>query len=155
MAAERGLVMKVPRRKIRSRRALQAALFAQAHGRFHEMDRALFRARFEEDADISDIDVLKRLARGADLDPDALASAVTTNAHLDELTADLALAQRLGINGVPAAFIAPEADDQRAFFADAEPVVGAVPYPWFSGAIERALSGDRAHARLRLGIPRS
>jgi predicted DsbA family dithiol-disulfide isomerase len=153
MAAERGLVMRIPRRRVRSRRALQAALFAREHGRFHELDRWLFRARFEEDADISDIEVLKRIAREAGLDEDALAYAVTANSYLNELSADVMLATELGITGVPCAMVGPEpppeAGDPREFYADAEPVVGAVPYEWLEGAIERALGGDRTHARLR------
>jgi len=139
MAAERGLAMRVPRRKIRSRRALQAALVAQARGRFHEMDRRLFRARFEEDADISDIDVLRRLGREAGLDEEALAHAVSNNSYLTELTADLRLASQIGISGVPAALVGPEKADLGEFLADAEPVIGAVPYDWFAEAIERAL----------------
>jgi predicted DsbA family dithiol-disulfide isomerase len=139
MAAERGLVMRVPRRSVRSRRALQAALFARRHGRFRGMDRALYRARFEADADIADPDVLRRAADEAGLDTDALVHAVTTNAHLDDLHADVTLAGQLGINGVPAAFVGPDAEGLFAFFSTAEPVVGAVPYDRLAGAIDRAL----------------
>lgn len=146
MAVERGLSMRVPRRKVRSRRALQAALFAQEHGRFRELDRALYRARFEFDLDIADLDVLKTLARESGLDADALAYAVSSNAYLHPLIADLRLASQLGVNGVPAAFVGPappeegQAEDRLlAFFQDAEPVVGAVPYEWMEDAIERAL----------------
>lgn len=139
MAAQRGLVLRIPRRQIRSRRALQASLFAQAHGKFLEFDRAVFRARFEADEDISDIGVLARLAREVGLDADGLAYAVTTGSCLDELTADLTLASRFGVNGVPAAFVGPETADLAEFFSNAEPVVGAVPYEWFAQAIERAL----------------
>ncbi len=147
MAAERGLEMKVPRRQVRSRRALQAALFAQDHGRFREMDYALFRARFVEDADISDIDVLRRLARETTLDDEALAYAVTTNSYVDRVNDDIALAVRLGINGVPAALVGPEHDDFGEFLRNAEPVVGAVPYDWMARAIDRALSGESPLAR--------
>lgn len=140
MAAERGLVMRVPRRSVRSRRALQAALFARRHGGFRALDRALYRARFEEDADISDLGVLKRLADRSGLDPESVAYAVQANAHLDELHLDLILANQLGVRGVPAAFIGPEATGLYAFFSTAEPVVGAVPFDRFAGAIERALA---------------
>lgn len=149
MAVARGLVMKIPRRMVRSRRALQAALFAQDHGRFMQMDRLVFRARFEEDADLADVEVLKGLAREAGLDAAALAYAVTTNSYVDRVNADLRLAAQLGISGVPTALVGRETADDREFFADAEPVVGAVPYEWLEGAIERALGGDRTQARLR------
>jgi predicted DsbA family dithiol-disulfide isomerase len=146
MAAERRLVMRAPRRAVRSRRALQAALYARSNGRFAELDRAIYRARFEDDADISAIDVLRRLARSAGLDSDALARAVAADAQLDDLHADLTLAGQLGINGVPAAFIGQEADGLFAFFSAAEPVIGAVPFEWFGAAIDRALRRPKASA---------
>jgi predicted DsbA family dithiol-disulfide isomerase len=146
MASERGLIMRLPRRPVRSRRALQAALFARQNGRFQGLDRAIYRARFEDDADISDVQVLQRLASGAGLDADALARAVAENAHLDDLKGDVTLAGQLGISGVPVAFIGPEADGLFAFFSTAEPVVGAVPFEWFERAIDRALRRHRAPA---------
>lgn len=146
MAAERGLEMHVPRRSVRSRRALQAALFARRSGRLRELDRAIYRARFEEDADIADLHVLRRLAAGAGVDGDALTSAVEADAHLADLRADLTLAGQLGISGVPAAFIGPDADGLFAFFSTAEPVIGAVPYDWFGASIERALSRSNTSA---------
>jgi predicted DsbA family dithiol-disulfide isomerase len=146
MAAERGLVMRVPRRSVRSRRALQAALFARRNGRVRELDRAMYRARFEEDADISDLTVLKRAGREAGLDADELAYAVKANAHLDDLHADLTLAGQLGISGVPSAFIGPDADGVFAFFSTAEPVIGAVPFDRFAGAIDRALRRGKTSA---------
>lgn len=149
MARERGLEMHVPRRQLRSRRALQAALFARAEGRFAPFDRALYTARFAQDADIADLDVLKGIAATAGLDAEAMAYAVSSRAHLAELEADLRLAGTLGVTGVPCAFVGPAAGDPREFYADAEPVVGAVPYDWLAGAIERAARGDRSHAQLR------
>jgi predicted DsbA family dithiol-disulfide isomerase len=140
MASERGLVMRVPRRAVRSRRPLQAALFARRAGRFAELDRAIFRARFEDDVDISDLRVLRRLASAAGLDAEALARAVTTDGLLDDLNADVTLAGQLGLRGVPVAFIGPEAGGLFAFFSTAEPVVGAVPFEWLAAAIDRALS---------------
>jgi predicted DsbA family dithiol-disulfide isomerase len=160
MAARRGLTMRVPRRQIRSRRALQAALFAQEHGCFAQLDPLIFRARFERDDDISSMDVLRRLgveaaraggqsAGDAAAFGESLVYSVTSNACLDSLTADLTLAARLGISGVPAALVGPENGDLDAFFADAEPLIGAVPHEWLTEAIERALSGERGHPRLR------
>ena len=149
MAAERGVVMKPPRRQVRSRRALQAGLFARDHGRFPDLDRRIFRARFEEDADISDLAVLKELGAAAGLDADALGEAVTSNRYLSALEQDIELASRLGVSGVPVMFVGPEMDDVASFFGDSEPVIGAVPYEWLSGAIERALEGDRTVAAQR------
>ena len=149
MAKERGLVMRVPRRQIRSRSALQAALFAQEQGRFADLDRRLFRARFELDLDISDLDVLRSLGAEAGLEPEALAYAVKTNAFASQLDDDLALGQAIGLRGVPAALVGPANDDLAAFVVDAEPVLGAVPEDWMLDAIDRAIRGDRTHARMR------
>jgi predicted DsbA family dithiol-disulfide isomerase len=149
MAAERGLMMRTPRRQIRSRRALQAALFAQEHGHFADFDRRVFLARFEDDLDISSVEVLTGIAGEVGLNPDALAYALKSHAYLDRVIEDGALAQAIGINGVPAALVGQPAADIAEFVADAEPVIGAVPEEWMLGAIERAISGDRAHARLR------
>jgi len=139
MAGTRGLAMRIPRKQMRSRRALQAAMFAQDHGRFLEMDRRLFRARFEQDEDVSDIEVLKRLARESGLDDEALAYTIKTNAYLYHFNQDLSLAAQIGISGVPTALVGPEKENLREFLNDSEPVVGAVPYDWLASAIERAL----------------
>lgn len=149
MAAERGLTMRVPRRPVRSRAALQATLFARGHERFHDFHAQVFRARFEEDTDIADPAVLADLGRQCGLDPEALAHAVKTESYLGELETDLSLARAIGINGVPAALVGPAEEDLGAFLRDAEPVIGAVPEEWMAGAVERALNGDRAHAHLR------
>jgi predicted DsbA family dithiol-disulfide isomerase len=160
MAARRGLSMQVPRRQIRSRRALQAALFAQEHGHFAQLDPLIFRARFERDDDISSVDLLRRLAvdaaraggqpaMEAAAFGESLAYAVASNALLDALTADLTLAAQLGISGVPAALVGPETDDFEAFLGEAEPLIGAVPPAWLMEAVDRALAGERGHPRLR------
>ena len=149
MAEERGLVMRVPRRQIRSRRALQAAVFAQEHGRFAEFDRRVFRARFDQDLDISDVKVLTQLAVEAALDPEALAYALKSNAYADRLVEDGALAQAIGINGVPAALVGTATDDIAEFVRNAEPVIGAVPEDWMLAAVDRALRGEPGRLRVR------
>ena len=158
MAAERGLTMRVPRRAIRSRAALQATLFARAQDgpgqkQLDDFHARVFRARFEDDADISDVSVLMDIGRASGLDPEALAYAVKSNAYLEELETDLAIAQAIGINGVPAALVGPEVIELAEFVSGAEPVIGAVPEEWMVGAVERALTGDRGHTRLRRRRP--
>lgn len=153
MAAQRGLRMVVPRRRLRSRRALQAALYAREHGPFAEFDRGLFRARFERDEDIGSLDVLRRLAAeaataaGRPYEEAAAfaegAAYAASNASLVALQRDLALGEAAGVQGVPAAFVGPEGSDERTFFAQAEPLVGAVPLEWFVRAIERVLARTR------------
>jgi predicted DsbA family dithiol-disulfide isomerase len=138
MAAERGLVMNIPPAQTRTRRAHEAAAFARAHGRFMPVDRALFRAFFEEGLDINDADVVSRIVEDAGLDADGWQQAHATGLFAEAVAADLALARRLGISSVPTMLIADEA-------GRAEPVIGAVPYEHLEGAIQRAL--DRTEKR--------
>jgi predicted DsbA family dithiol-disulfide isomerase len=133
MAAERGLVMNIPPRQTRTRRAHEAAAFARAHDAFPTVDRGLFRAFFEEGLDINDVEVLARIARDARLDEEALRQALETRQHANEVDQDLALSVRLGIRSVPTMLVADES-------GRAEPVVGAVPFEDLKAAIERAIA---------------
>jgi predicted DsbA family dithiol-disulfide isomerase len=49
--------MNIPPAQTRTRRAHETAAFARANGRFAPVDRALFRAFFEQGLDINDPDV--------------------------------------------------------------------------------------------------
>jgi predicted DsbA family dithiol-disulfide isomerase len=61
--AERlNIKIKLPPVQPRSRRAHEAAHWAKDQGRFSEYNEALFRAFFERGEDISNIDILTRLA---------------------------------------------------------------------------------------------
>lgn len=142
MATERGLVMRLPPLQTRTRRAHETAAFARAHGRLRDVDVALYRAFFEHGHDINDVEVLAGIVAVHDLDPAALRIALRDGEFADVVQADAALAERLGIRSVPTMLVGESVED-------AEPVVGAVPYMWLHGAIERALAGDRSHARLR------
>jgi predicted DsbA family dithiol-disulfide isomerase len=145
MAAERGLTMRLPRRPSRSRRALETAMFAREHGRFEPVDRALFRARFEDDRDISDPGVLVAMAEAAGLDGAALVQALETRRHEADVLKDVTLAETLGVRAVPAMIVVPE----KAPIESGEPVIGAVPLDWLSEAIDRALRGERPPGRMR------
>jgi predicted DsbA family dithiol-disulfide isomerase len=139
MAAERGLVMHVPPVQTRTRLAHEAAAFARAHGAFGTVDRALFRAFFEEGLDINDVDVLSRIIEEAGLDADEWRQAHATRVFAEAVEADLALAARLGITSVPTMLVAD--DEGRA-----EPVIGAVPYEHLEGAIVRAIARTKKRA---------
>jgi predicted DsbA family dithiol-disulfide isomerase len=109
----------------------------------------VFRARFEQDLDISNLDVLSQLAIESGLDPEALAYSLKSNAHAERVAEDGALAQAIGINGVPAALVGTETDDLSEFVRNAEPVIGAVPEEWMIAAIDRAIRGEGGRLRLR------
>ncbi len=145
LAADRGLAMEIPPRPSRSRRALEAAFFALDHDRYRDVHLGIFRAYFEAGQDIADVGVLARIAERAGLDPAALRQALEDDTYAARVRDDIELAVSLGIGSVPTMLVAANGDDLGA----AEPVVGAVPYDWLEGAITRALSGDRSHARAR------
>jgi predicted DsbA family dithiol-disulfide isomerase len=142
LAEERGLTMRLPSLQTRTRRAHEAAAFARAHGRMAAVDTGLYRAFFEHGRDIDDLAVLEDVAREAGLDPAAMRMALESGAFAAAVDADRQLAATLGIRSVPTMLVGETLDD-------AEPVVGAVPYEWLAGAIDRALFGDRSQARLR------
>jgi predicted DsbA family dithiol-disulfide isomerase len=108
MAARRGLAVRLPPVQPRSREALEAAAFARAAGRFEPLHRALFRAFFEEGADIGDAGVLAGIGEAAGLDPAALSAALGDGRHEAEVLADRARALALGVRAVPTMPVAIE-----------------------------------------------
>jgi predicted DsbA family dithiol-disulfide isomerase len=140
MAAERGLSMRIPPVQTRTRRAHETAAFARAHGTFGEVDRALYRAFFEEGLDIADAGLLEAIVRKAGLDGDAWRRALDTGEFADSVRGDLQLALQLGITSVPTLLVADES-------GRAEPVVGAVPYERLEDAIQRTFARSKNHAK--------
>lgn len=137
MAARRGMQLKLPPVQPRSRKALEAALFADAHGRFGPMHEALFRAFFEQGRDIGDTDVLCAIAGENGLDALALRDAFEHNRYTAQVLDDEQLAHSLGISGVPVMMLRT-AD---APWQEAVPVRGAVPYETLEPAISELLEG--------------
>jgi predicted DsbA family dithiol-disulfide isomerase len=133
MAAERGLVMRIPPIQTRTRRAHETAAFAKARDRFDAVDRSLFRAFFEDGLDINNEGVLVKIVSEAGLDGDALRRALDIGEFAPVVQADLVLAAHLGISSVPTMVVADQS-------GRAEAVVGAVPYEMFEAAIGRALA---------------
>jgi predicted DsbA family dithiol-disulfide isomerase len=121
----------------RSRKALEAALFADAHGRFAQMHEALFRAFFEQGRDIGNIDELCAIAGESGLDTDALRGALDHNRYTAQVLDDEQLAHSLGITGVPIMLLRT-AD---APWQEAVPVRGAVPYETLEPVIGDLLAG--------------
>ena len=84
------------------------------------MLRRLFRAYFTEGATLSDHDVLAGLAAEVGLDADAARAALAGDEFADEVRADEAMAQELGVGGVPAfvldrQFLVSGAQDTETF----------------------------------------
>ena len=102
LAERLNIRIKLPPVQPRSRRAHEAAHWAKHQGRFSEYNEALFRAFFERGEDISNVDVLSRLASDLGLDSNSLQQALDKDEYLESVLADEREARKLGISGVPA-----------------------------------------------------
>jgi predicted DsbA family dithiol-disulfide isomerase len=135
MAAERGMKLKLPPLQPRSRKAHEAAEFAETHMRFNAMHEALFRAFFEQGRDIGAIDVLCDIAASVELDRNALRQALIEDRYLPLVVDDERLALDLGISAVPFMLARPGDTPWR----QAVPLQGAVPYETMQAAVQRLL----------------
>ena len=117
MAAERGLVMRLPPVAPRTRLAFQSVELARDHGKFDVMHRTIFEAFFRHGRDIGQIDVLADLAASAGLAPGLLKPALEAGTYELRVVAQERRAHELGITGVPAMFVGND-------LATAEPVSG-------------------------------
>jgi len=102
LAEQLGVTMRLPPIQPRSRRAHEAAKWAQTQNQFDAYNEALFRAFFERGEDISDVDVLRKLARDLDLDDSSLHAALETRQLEPSVIADEREAADLGVHAVPA-----------------------------------------------------
>lgn len=100
-----GITMRLPPIQPRSRRAHEAAKWAQTQDQFDAYNEALFRAFFERGEDISGIDLLVQLARDLKLDELSLRAALERKQFEPGVVADEREAAELGVHAVPA-FIA-------------------------------------------------
>jgi predicted DsbA family dithiol-disulfide isomerase len=105
MAKERGLSLSLPPVQPRSRKAHEAAEFAREAGLLDEMNRALFRAFFEEGRDLADLDVLLDVGELVGLERGDLREALKKDRYTQKVLEDEHLAQQIGITGVPALVI--------------------------------------------------
>lgn len=105
LAEQLGITMRLPPIQPRSRRAHEAAKWAQTQNQLGAYNEALFRAFFERGEDIGEIDVLVRLARDLNLDDSLLRTALDTKQFEPDVLFDENEAATLGLHSVPA-FIA-------------------------------------------------
>lgn len=112
-----------------SRPALVGDKFAEAQGVGPAYHQAVFRAYWQQAADIGDRSVLAAVAEGAGLGRSAFLAALDDSAYHAAVDADIAQAQAYGLSGVPA-----------MVFAGKYLVVGAQPYPVLRQAVEQVLA---------------
>lgn len=112
--------------------ALEAGMWVRdTHpDRFPAFDLAVFEAFFSRTEDISDLEVLGRLADRCGLDGTALCEVIREEGYRERVLAEYQEALDMGIRGVPAVTMPGRS-----------PIVGAVPYPELRCAIEAALRG--------------
>ncbi len=135
MAAERGMVLKLPPVQPRSRLACEAVAYAREQGRFDAMHETLFRAFFEDGRDIGNTEVLIEIGAEIGLERDGLAEALGSGRYTGAVHEDQQLAYKLGVSGVPIMVFRPAgAGWDRAFG-----VSGAVPYETMASALRQAL----------------
>ena len=94
--------LRQPRFATRTRKAHEAAAFARERGAGEAMHRALYEAYFVEQRDIGRIDVLVAVGTAIGLDGMALRIALDVDKYAEQVMAQEAEAQRLGITAVPA-----------------------------------------------------
>ena len=116
--------------------AAEAAMAADAQGKFWEMEKKLFEnQRALERAD------LERYASELHLDMNRFKADLDGHTHQRRIEADQRLAQQLGARGTP------------AFFINGRNIRGALPYEEFKRVIDEEIG--RADRVLKTGVPRS
>ena len=117
LAASLGMKIRLPPVQPRSRLAHEAAHWARGQRRFDDYNAAVFRAFFENGADIGAEEVLVALAAELGLDGESLGAALASHHFQRAVLEDERDARFLGVNGVPA-FIA----NRRALLSGVQPV---------------------------------
>jgi predicted DsbA family dithiol-disulfide isomerase len=125
VAAEVGLTLKRPDRRINSRLALSTAEFARDHGKYDEVRVALTKAHWEGTAQLDHVEDLRRVVAESGLDPDALERELDAGRYEALLDRHRADAESVGINAIPAHIVC-----QRFL------LVGAQPYDAFIEALD-------------------
>jgi predicted DsbA family dithiol-disulfide isomerase len=114
---------------ILSRPALILVKYAQAQGKGRAFHRAVEYAYWTQAQDISRADVLEALLKSVGLAAVAIDAILADDQYQQEVDVDIMLAQRIGIQGVPAVIM-----DKRILIS------GAQPYAVFEQAALQALS---------------
>ncbi len=111
--------------------AAQAANCSAEQGQFFLMRKTLFNGTANkewQDGSLDDLTTFGNYAASIGIDRAQFESCVTTNRHLAQIKADMALAQQLGINSTP------------AFIINGRLLMGAQPYTEFTKIIDTMIS---------------
>jgi predicted DsbA family dithiol-disulfide isomerase len=124
--AHYGLKIKSGPFGINSRPAMIGAKYAATQGKGEEYNRAMLRAYWQEGHDISDLAVMREVARQVGLDADEFTAALDETEFMAEVDVDIWQARRYGLDGAPA-----------MIFAGRYLVVGAQPYDELCRVVEQ------------------
>ena len=102
LAKKMGMPLKMPPIQPRSRRAHEAAKWAETYERLDEFHLAIFQAFFEHGLDIGNIEVLIKLAADLGLDPEALKTSLDNHEFTFQVVSDEEDAMDIGVRAVPA-----------------------------------------------------
>ena len=134
MAAKRSMKLQLPPVQPRSRKAFEATEYARDRGKADAMRHAIFAAFFEHGRDIGDLAVLGEISGSLDIHPSGLRRALEANVYTGRVVGDENEAAELGISGVPAMVLTPDANGERRLL-----ISGAQPYETVCELVERAL----------------
>jgi predicted DsbA family dithiol-disulfide isomerase len=102
------------------------------------MNRALFKAFFQDGRDLADTGVLLEVGQSVGLDPEGLSKDLASGRFAPRVLDDEKMAREIDISGVPALIIAA---GEQAYL-----VSGAQPYETLIGAITRAQQEGKAQS---------
>lgn len=132
MALDRGMSLRLPPFQPRSRLAHEAACQARMEGAFDIMNRAIFRALFEQGRDIGQEEVLLDLARDCGLNTGRMAAALRDGTHTQKVIDGQREAEAAGISAVPTLIIHHGVMHRN----DGVWLEGVVPYAQLQAAVQ-------------------
>ncbi len=129
-ARDSGIEMKRPPLIPNTRKAHEATEFAREAGRLLEYHRALFHAYWVDEQNISDLEVLCRLAANCGLDADAFRRALADGRYAARVQEQIDRTRAAGITGVP-----------TTIFDEKFALVGAQDHEVYRDVAKRVASG--------------
>lgn len=130
VAADSGIQMKRPPVIPNTRKAHEATEYARDNGRIWEFHRAAFKAYWEDERNIGDVDVLAEVASSCGLDATGLRDALADGRYSERIDEQIAWGRAAGVTGVP-----------TTIFNERFAVVGAQDYLVFADIARRITSG--------------
>jgi len=124
MKEELGVAIKSGPFGINSRPSLIGAKYAEDQGAGEAYHWSVLRAYWEEERNISDLEVLRQIAIEVGLDPEAYLAGLSDASYETQVDADISLARMYGLTGVPS-----------MIFAEKYLIVGAQPLPVLEEAV--------------------